>query len=94
VRALQFDYFPLDSDLKGATGILVLSDQSNSKLDLARVAPYFDALERVDVLETKAFGRVTRRVEIYRGTNYKGHPRLDPQHTAPLADDTGTGERE
>ena len=92
VRALQFDYFPLDSDLKGATGILVLSDQSNSKLDLARVAPYFDALERLDVVETKSFGRVTRRVEIYRGTNYKGHPRLNPQRAAPTADDGGDGE--
>ena len=92
VRALQFDYFPLDTDLKGATGILVLSDQSNSKLDLARVAPYFDALERVDVVETKAFGRVTRRVEIYRGTNYKGHPRLGASLIAPTADDAGDGE--
>ena len=26
-KALQFDYFPLERDLKGATGILVLSDQ-------------------------------------------------------------------
>jgi 4-amino-4-deoxy-L-arabinose transferase-like glycosyltransferase len=92
VRALQFDYFPLDADLKGATGILVLSDQSNSKLDLARVAPYFDAIERVDVVETKGFGRTTRRVEIYRGTNYKGHPRLDPRRTATPADDAGEGE--
>ena len=92
VRALQFDYFPLDTDLKGATGILVLSDQSNSKLDLARVAPYFDALERLDVVETRSFGRVTRRVEIYRGTNYKGHPRLDPQRAAPTSDNGGDGE--
>jgi 4-amino-4-deoxy-L-arabinose transferase-like glycosyltransferase len=84
--ALQFDYFALDSDLKGATGILVLSDQANSKLDLARVAPYFDTLERVDVIETKAFGRVTRRVEIYRGTHYKGHPRADPKWQAAPSD--------
>lgn len=89
--ALQYDYFALDSDLKGATGILVLSDQSQSQLDLARVAPYFETLERVDVLETKAFGRVTRRIEIYRGTHYKGHPRLDPHRIAP-ADDAGDGE--
>jgi hypothetical protein len=76
--ALQFDYFPLERALKGATGILVVSDQSHSRLDLKRVTPYFDALERVDVIETVAFGRVTRRVEIYLGTNYRGHPRQDP----------------
>jgi hypothetical protein len=93
-RALQFDHFPLDGDLKGATGILVLSDQSQSQLDLARVAPYFDALERVDVIETQAFGRITRRIEIYRGTNYKGHPRLDPLRSAPGADDSSAGDSE
>jgi hypothetical protein len=77
--ALQFDHVDLDSDLKGATGFLVLSDQAQSQLDLAQVAPYFDALERVDGVETAAFGRSTRRIEIYRGTGYRGHPRLTPQ---------------
>jgi hypothetical protein len=93
-RALQFDYFGLDSDLKGATGILVLSDQAQSQLDLKRVAPYFTSLERVDVIETTAFGHVTRRVEIYRGTGYKGHPRRDSAHVAAPGDagDPGDGE--
>lgn len=75
--ALQFDHFPLTGDLKGHTGILVLSNQAQSHVDLDRVRPYFDTLEKVDTLETRAYGRVTRRVEIWRGTGYKGHPRLD-----------------
>lgn len=75
--ALQFDHFPLTGDLKGDTGILVLSDQAQSQIDLDRVRPYFDTLEKVDTVETRAYGRVTRRVEIWRGTGYKGHPRLD-----------------
>ncbi|HMO48235.1 MAG TPA: glycosyltransferase family 39 protein [Rubrivivax sp.] len=74
--ALQFDYFPLSSDLRGATGFLVSSDQAQSRLDLDRVRPYFDSLEKVDTIETRAFGRATRRVEIWRGSGYKGHPRL------------------
>jgi hypothetical protein len=74
--ALQFDHFPLDGDMKGATGLLVLSDQAQSRLDLARLKPYFDTLEQLDVIETRGFGRSTRRVEIWRGTGYKGHPRL------------------
>jgi 4-amino-4-deoxy-L-arabinose transferase-like glycosyltransferase len=82
-RALQFDYFPRDRDLKGATGILVVSDQAQSRLDLKRLKPYFDSVELADVVETKAFGRVTRRVEIYRALNYKGHPRTDPNRAAP-----------
>jgi hypothetical protein len=81
-RALQYDFLPLDNDLKGATGILVRSDQSQSHLDLKRLAPHFDAVELVDVIETGALGRVTRRVEIYRCTNYRGHPRNDPSRRA------------
>ncbi|MEO7851247.1 MAG: hypothetical protein ABIR94_03185, partial [Rubrivivax sp.] len=81
VRALQFDHFARDSDLAGATGILVLSDQAQSQLDLKRLAPYFDAIEHIDTVETRAFGKHTRRVEIYRCTGYRGHP------NAPTADD-------
>ena len=73
--ALQFDYFPLNSSLKGATGILVLSDQDQGDLDLDRLKAYFDKVEKIDTVESRALGKVTRRVEIYRGTNYTGHPR-------------------
>lgn len=73
--ALQFDYFPLDRDLKGATGILVLSDQDIKDLNRERLNGYFDSIELVDVIEAAAFGKVTRRVEIYRCSNYRGHPR-------------------
>jgi hypothetical protein len=80
-KALQFDYFPLDRDLRGATGILVVSDQDAGDLDLARLKPWFDSVERVDTVETRAFGKVTRRVDIYRATNYKGHPRQNGAHS-------------
>lgn len=80
--ALQFDHFPLDENLKGATGYLVLSDQAQSQLDLQRVAPHFATLQKVDDLQVEAFGRVTRRITIYRGTLYKGHPRLNPAQAA------------
>lgn len=84
--ALQFDHFPLPGDLRGATGILVLSDQSLSRLDLERVKPYFETLEKVDTIETHAFGRLTRRVELWRGTGYKGHPRLRGLQDTPGGD--------
>ncbi len=74
-RALQYDYFELGSRLQGASGILVVSDQSQSALDLKRLAPYFDKVEHVDTVRTGALGQVTRRVDIYRATNYRGHPR-------------------
>ena len=74
-KALEYDYFPADRDLKGATGILVTTDQQQSKLDLERLKPYFDAVELVDVVETGFSGRVVRRIEIYQATNYKGRPR-------------------
>jgi hypothetical protein len=74
-KALEYDYFPDDRDLKGATGILVMSDQNQSKLDLDRLKPYFDSVELVDVVETAASGKTVRRIELYQGTNYKGRPR-------------------
>jgi hypothetical protein len=74
-RALEFDYFPADRDLKGATGILVMTDQAQSKVDLERLRPYFDTVERVDVIEATFSGRVVRRIEIYQATNYRGRPR-------------------
>jgi len=74
-KALEYDYFPADRDLKGATGILVITDQAQSKLDLERLTPYFDAVEPVDVIEIVSSGRVVRRIEIYQATNYKGRPR-------------------
>jgi dolichol-phosphate mannosyltransferase len=73
-KALQYDYFPLDEDLKGATGILVVSDQRQSKLDLDLLKPYFDACELEDTVEASALGKVTRRMEIFRCPNYAGHP--------------------
>lgn len=78
--ALQYDYFPLESDLKGATGILVTSDQDQGRVELQRIAPYCDSLEHADTVQTRAFGRVTRRVDLWLCRNYRGHPRLDPSH--------------
>ena len=73
-KALQYDYFPLDEDLKGATGILVVSDQRQSNLDRDLLKPYFDACRLEDTVEASALGKVTRRVEIFRCPNYAGHP--------------------
>lgn len=77
--ALQFDYFPLERDLRGATGILVDSGGELSPPELAAVAAHFDACLPLDVIEAKAFGRTTRQIQVYRCTNYKGHPRLQRQ---------------
>ena len=78
-RALQFDHGPAPQDLRSATGLLVLSDQSQSSLDLARLNPWFDSVTLAAVVETQAFGGLVRRIEIYRATGYTGHPRLTGQ---------------
>ena len=80
--ALQFDYFPLDRNLTGATGILVVSDDDHSAIDLGRLKAYFDACVPADAIEAMAFGEMTRRVEVFRCTNYKGHPPRSAQHAA------------
>ncbi|HEV7578101.1 MAG TPA: glycosyltransferase family 39 protein [Caldimonas sp.] len=71
-KALQFDYFPAGRKLQGATGLLVVSDQAQSKLDMAEVGTHFASLERIAVLQTGAMGRTTRTIEIWRGTGYRG----------------------
>ena len=73
--ALEFDYFPLPRDMKGETGIFVLTAQDQKSLDRHRLAQYFDSVELVDTIEARAFGSTTRRTEIFRCTNYHGHPR-------------------
>ena len=57
-----------------ATGILVMSNQKQSKLDLERLKPYFDTVELVDTITTASSDKVVRRLEIYKATNYKGRP--------------------
>lgn len=81
-RALQFDYGPLPPQLQGATGLLVLSDQAQSRLDLQRLKSYFDSVTLVQTVQTRSFGGVIRRVEIYRCSHYAGHPRLTGQRGA------------
>ena len=73
--------FPQPADgLKGATGLLVLSDQSQSDIDLDRqVKPLFEHVERV--AEVDAGG--ARRIWIYRCTGYLGKAAaraLPPNH--------------
>jgi hypothetical protein len=81
--ALQFDYFPIERDLRGATGILVMSDPDLFETYGERLKAYFDACERVDGTQAMAFGKLTRRTEIYRCTNYKGHPRQSAAQARP-----------
>jgi hypothetical protein len=74
-KALQYDYFAHAEDLVGATGILVVSDQAQSRLDIdADVRPLFERVELLKTLEVGALGRTARRVEIWRGTGYRGRP--------------------
>ena len=86
-RALQFDHGPLPEDLKGATGLLVLSDQAQSQLDLQRLAPYFGSVTLARTLELRSFGRVVRLIQIYRCTPYAGHPLLTGQRGSADAAD-------
>lgn len=78
--ALQYDYFPPGADLKGATGILVSSDQDQGRVNLQQLAPYCASIEPVDTIETRAFGRTTRRVELWLCRGYRGRPQRREAH--------------
>jgi len=73
-KALQFDFFPLNGDLKGQTGLFI-SDQPASDLYIPVLKAWFDKVELVDVIEPKSFGKSARTIRIYRCTGYRGHPR-------------------
>ncbi len=74
-KALQFDYFPLPRDLRGATGIFVVSDQYEGEFNLPLLKTYFKDVQKVDSVAVKGLGNVTRRIDIYLCTDYRGHPR-------------------
>ncbi|MDF1481622.1 ArnT family glycosyltransferase [Extensimonas sp. H3M7-6] len=74
-RALQYDYFPRPDDLRGATGLLVTSDMPQTGIDIDKLRPYFTHIERIAVVESSQLQQDTRRIEIYRCTGYRGHPK-------------------
>ena len=68
----------------------MVSDQDAGELDLERLKPWFESVERIDTVEARAFGKLTRRVDIYRATNYKGHPRQNAGRAASGGPDPTT----
>ena len=81
--ALQFDYFALERNLAGATGILVVSDDDHAAFDRDRLKAFFDACVPADTIEATAFGKVTRRIDVFRCTRYKGRPPRSAAQAAP-----------
>lgn len=80
-KALQYDHFPRNEDLRGATGFLVVSDQSQSRVDMSQVSRLFQSMQWVESLETKSEGEIVRRIQIWRAENYSGAPRSIPADT-------------
>lgn len=71
-KSLQYGHFPRNENLEGATGFLVLSDQSQSKVDMDHIARFFQSMEFVESIEKKSGGILVRRIEIWRGRHYTG----------------------
>ena len=74
-RALQYDYFPQERDLRGATGLFVTSAQSRADFDPARLRRHFRTVELADTVQAGPPGQTDRRFEIWRCAGYLGpHP--------------------
>jgi len=71
-RALQFDYWQTPNDRVGQTGILVVDDRREYRFKREKIDPYFDDLIQVAELNFNQFGKHTRRIRIFKGTNYHG----------------------
>ncbi len=73
-RALQFDHFSVDRNLKGATGVLVLSEDDEG-FDLALLKGWFANCEPVRDVRVESRREVVRQASILRCRDYRGHPR-------------------
>lgn len=72
-RALQFDFWRPEP-LAGATGILVMDDRRDQATVPEQIKPYFSSITKLESVEVKHAGRTTRRIDIYLGRGYRGHP--------------------
>lgn len=70
--ALQFDYWRSPNTLRGGTGILVVDDRREYRFKREKIEPYFESIEKLDELNFSNFGQHTRRIQIFRCTNYHG----------------------
>jgi 4-amino-4-deoxy-L-arabinose transferase-like glycosyltransferase len=75
-RALQFDYWPPEA-LAGATGIFVLDDRKDDSTLPPTLSAFFDDVRKVDTIAVSQGGRTVRRIDIYKATDYRGHPRAN-----------------
>lgn len=69
LRSLQYDYFPLDADLKGQSGIFVRPDKDEFKGEISKIEPYFEKVRLIEVVQTEPQGR---RLEVWLGERYRG----------------------
>ena len=73
-RALQYDYFARSENLIGATGILVVSDQAQSRLDMDATCGPCSSARAPAKPGGRRPGPTARHIEIWRGTGYRGRP--------------------
>jgi 4-amino-4-deoxy-L-arabinose transferase-like glycosyltransferase len=68
-RALQYDFFPPDGDLKRQSGIFVLPNKPEFQREISKIEPYFEKVQLIDVVQTEPQGR---RLELWMGYQYRG----------------------
>lgn len=73
-RALQFDFWPPENSLAGATGILAIDNRRDQAALPNELANYCDSVTRVDTVEAGGAGRSARRIDLYECRGYRGHP--------------------
>ena len=74
-RALQFDFWPPDGSLAGATGILAIDDRRDQSALPPALASHFESVKLIDSIE--AGGGGTRHIDLYECRGYRGHPRAE-----------------
>ncbi len=71
-RALQFDIWPKERDLKGKTGILVVDDRREYRFKRKKIEPFFSDIQKIRSIKIRNFGKKVRKIDIYLCKGYQG----------------------
>ncbi|MCM8595910.1 glycosyltransferase family 39 protein [Accumulibacter sp.] len=82
-RALQFDFWPPEDGMEGATGILAIDDMHDRSSLPLQLPSYCRALTKVDTIVDSSGSGAPRRIDLYLCQDYRGHPRRGNSENEP-----------
>jgi hypothetical protein len=76
-RALQFDFWPPERSLAGATGILAIDNRRDQAALPQTLSQYCESVDPIGSVDAGGAGAGARRIDLYACRGYRGHPRAE-----------------